>query len=145
MPLLAGSRQSNRDRVFVERERHAQVRRGDLSYPARAVRTERSPYVSNVRPDRWPAGDPEMHVAVGRSATRCGLQELLLDAAAIGERRAFALATASVPPEELYDRRKESGSNVTWLDDPSTVALALRPTSRSGCATQDREPRRTMT
>src|SRR4029079_14031621 len=38
LPLLAGKTQKNRDAVFVERERHANVRKGDLSYPARAIR-----------------------------------------------------------------------------------------------------------
>ena len=55
----------SRDRVFIERERHANVRRGDLSYPARAIRTAGYLYVHNYRPERWPAGDPEMYFAVG--------------------------------------------------------------------------------
>jgi arylsulfatase A-like enzyme len=110
MPLLAGSRQSNRDKVFVERERHAQVRRGDLSYPARAVRTERFLYIRNFRPDRWPAGDPEMHVAVGPFGDIDGgpSKDLLLarrsDPAIAG---AFALATAKRAAEELYDLRND--------------------------------------
>jgi arylsulfatase A-like enzyme len=110
MPLLAGSRQSDRDRVFVERERHAQVRRGDLSYPARAVRTERLLYIRNVRPERWPAGDPEMYFAVGPFGDIDGgpSKDLLLerrnDPAIAG---AFALATAKRPGEELYDLRKD--------------------------------------
>src|SRR5262249_2574460 len=65
MPLLAGQKQPGRDKVFLERERHANVRRGDLSYPVRAVRTKDFLYVRNFRPDRWPAGDPEMYFAVG--------------------------------------------------------------------------------
>src|SRR5579862_2833936 len=39
MPVLEGKDQPGRDRVFFGRERHANVRRGDLSYPARAIRT----------------------------------------------------------------------------------------------------------
>ena len=98
------------DKVFVERERHAQVRRGDLSYPARAVRTERFLYIRNFRPDCWPAGDPEMHVAVGPFGDIDGgpSKDLLLarrsDPAIAG---AFALATAKRPAEELYDLRKD--------------------------------------
>src|ERR1043165_5178231 len=37
--LLAGKKQPGREAVFVERERHANVRKGDLSYPERAIRT----------------------------------------------------------------------------------------------------------
>ena len=56
---------ASRDRAFIERERHANVRRGDLSYPARAIRTPDHLYIRNYRPDRWPAGDPELFIAVG--------------------------------------------------------------------------------
>ena len=58
-------REQGRDKVFVERERHANVRKGDLSYPVRAVRTDEWLYIRNFRPDRWPAGDPEMYFSVG--------------------------------------------------------------------------------
>ena len=54
-----------RDHVFVERERHANVRRGDLSYPIRGIRTKDFLYLRNLRPDRWPAGDPAGLFAVG--------------------------------------------------------------------------------
>ena len=64
LPLLRGESQA-RDRVFIERERHANVRKGDLSYPVRAIRTKEYLYIRNFRPDRWPAGDPEQYVAVG--------------------------------------------------------------------------------
>jgi arylsulfatase A-like enzyme len=110
MPLLAGARQPNRDHVFVERERHAQVRRGDLSYPARAVRTERFLYIRNFRPDRWPAGDPEKHFAVGPfgdidgGPSKAVLLSRRAESAIAG---AFALATAKRPAEELYDLRKD--------------------------------------
>ena len=110
MALLGGAAAPGRDRVFVERERHAQVRRGDLSYPSRAVRTEQFLYVRNYRPDRWPAGDPEMYFAVGPYGDIDGgpSKDLLL-----GQRTdpriapAFAAATAKRPAEELYDLRKD--------------------------------------
>ena len=104
-PLLRGATEPGRERVFIERERHANVRRGDLSYPVRAVRTRDYLYVRNLRPDRWPAGDPEMYVAVGPFGDIDGgpSKSLLL------ERRGdpslapfFALATAIRPAEELY-------------------------------------------
>jgi arylsulfatase A-like enzyme len=110
MPLLAGQRQTGRDTVFLERERHAQVRRGDLSYPARAVRTKEFLYIRNLRPDRWPAGDPEMYVAVGDFGDIDGgpSKDLLL------ARRSdpaispyFTRATGKRPAEELYDLRKD--------------------------------------
>ncbi|PYI82162.1 MAG: hypothetical protein DME26_18560 [Verrucomicrobia bacterium] len=64
--LLTGAEKpGSRDRVFVERERHANVRQGDASYPSRAIRTHEFLYIRNLRPNRWPAGDPEVWKAVG--------------------------------------------------------------------------------
>ena len=57
---------SDRSRVFLERERHANVRKGDLGYPVRAIRNKEYLYIKNVEPDRWPAGDPNTHVSVGQ-------------------------------------------------------------------------------
>jgi N-sulfoglucosamine sulfohydrolase len=67
VPLLQGDAKaiSQRDAAFVERERHANVRVGDASYPSRAVRTRDFLYIKNFAPDRWPAGDPIMWKAVG--------------------------------------------------------------------------------
>jgi arylsulfatase A-like enzyme len=96
--------------VFLERERHANVRRGDLSYPVRAIRTGDYLYIRNFRPDRWPAGDPEQYVAVGPFGDIDGgpSKSLLLD------RRAdaaiapfFSLATAKRAAEELYDLKRD--------------------------------------
>jgi arylsulfatase A-like enzyme len=109
-PLLRGESQPGRDRVFLERERHANVRRGDLSYPVRAIRTGDYLYIRNFRPDRWPAGDPEQYVAVGPFGDIDGgpSKSLLLD------RRAdaaiapfFSLATAKRAAEELYDLKRD--------------------------------------
>ena len=63
LDVAAGGK--GRGEVFIERERHANVRKGDLSYPVRAVRTDDWLYIRNMRPERWPAGDPQMYVAVG--------------------------------------------------------------------------------
>jgi N-sulfoglucosamine sulfohydrolase len=60
--LLSSAR---RDHMFLERERHANVRKGDLSYPVRGIRTADYLYLRNYEPDRWPAGDPEFYWAVG--------------------------------------------------------------------------------
>ena len=56
----------DRTKVFLERERHANVRAGDLSYPVRAVRTQDFLYIKNFESDRWPAGDPNVHQSVGQ-------------------------------------------------------------------------------
>ena len=123
LPTLAGKTEAGaRDRVFSERERHANVRRGDLSYPARAIRTAEFLYIRNYRPDRWPAGDPERYFSVGPFGDIDGgpSKSLLLDRredAAI--RTYFALATAKRPADELYDLRRDPDQLTNVAADPA--------------------------
>lgn len=108
LPLLASERQEGRGRVFIERERHANVRKGDLSYPARAIRTAQFLYIQNLRTDRWPAGDPEMWKAVGEfgDCDNGPSKELILsDREKFAD--AFRLAFEKRPAEELYDLSKD--------------------------------------
>jgi len=45
--------------VFAGRERHSSSRWNNLGYPMRAIRSEKYLLVWNMRPDLWPAGDPQ--------------------------------------------------------------------------------------
>ena len=144
MPLLAG-RPASRDRVFFERERHAQVRRGDLGYPARAVRTKDFLYIRNYRPDRWPAGDPEMYFSVGPFGDIDGgpTKDLLLARRADPAiARYFELATAKRPAEELYDLRKDPQEldNVAAKAEYQSAKVVLR-TALENWMRQTRDPR----
>jgi arylsulfatase A-like enzyme len=126
LPLLQGEQPVGRDRVFVERERHANVRKGDLSYPMRAVRTRDFLYIRNFRPDRWPAGDPDKYVAVGPfgDIDNGPAKSLLLSRqadAAIA--KFFQLATAKRPAEELYDLRRDPWQMVNVADDPQLARV----------------------
>ncbi len=121
LPLLAGAAEPARDRVFLERERHAHVRKGNLSYPVRAVRTADFLYIRNLRPDRWPAGDPEHVFSVGPFGDIDGgpTKDLLMsrrDDPAI--RRFFDLAMGKRPAEELYDLRADPGQVVNVAGQP---------------------------
>lgn len=113
LPLAMGAeKDGQRTVVFVERERHANARAGDLSYPARAVRTKDFLYIRNLRPERWPAGDPKMWKAVGEFGD-CDagvVKEFILarrDEPALNP--FFNLCFAPRPAEELYDLRKDPG------------------------------------
>jgi uncharacterized sulfatase len=55
--------------VFAGRERHSSSRWNNLGYPVRAVRSKDYMFVWNMRPDLWPAGDPQ--------ALKTGTNELL--------------------------------------------------------------------
>jgi N-sulfoglucosamine sulfohydrolase len=129
--LAAGRQESGRDRVFVERERHANVRAGDGSYPVRAVRTRDYLYIRNLRPDRWPAGDPVLHFSVGPFGDIDGgpSKTLLMDGRidpAVA--KLFALATAKRPIEELYDLRSDPWQleNVAGRPETARATSQLR-------------------
>ena len=104
--LVTGKSSLPRNTTFWERERHANVRAGDVGYPARAIRTRDFLYIRNFHPDRWPAGDPEMWKAVGPFGDIDGgpAKDLLLarrEDLVIG--KYFQLACGKRPAEELFD------------------------------------------
>jgi len=86
------------------------VRRGDLSYPVRGIRTKDFLYLWNLRPDRWPAGDPELYHSVGPfgDVDLSPLKDLLVGGAARPDLAPYrTLALERRPPEELYDLRND--------------------------------------
>lgn len=126
VPLLAGQPQPGRDRVFLERERHAFVREGNLGYPIRAVRTREHLYVRNLAPDRWPAGDPVMVSSVGPygDVNHGPSKDFILayrDDPAIAP--FFARAFAKRPAEELYVLQGDPHQLTNVAPDPALGAV----------------------
>ncbi|HLJ96109.1 MAG TPA: sulfatase [Gemmataceae bacterium] len=110
LDLLSGESTVARDRVFVERERHANVRQGNLGYPCRAIRTREFLYIRNFHPERWPAGDPQLWKAVGPFGDIDGgpSKDIVLKGREEKElSRYFQLACGKRPAEELYDVRND--------------------------------------
>jgi arylsulfatase A-like enzyme len=109
--LLAGEKQ-DRDQVYLERERHANVRKGDLSYPMRAVRNQEYLYIWNPMPERNPAGNPTVHQSVGQfgdvdhSITKFLIMQMK-GKAIDGQPDFFQLSFGQRPEEELYDIKKD--------------------------------------
>jgi N-sulfoglucosamine sulfohydrolase len=129
LPLLNGKKQSGREKVFVERERHANVRQGDLSYPSRAIRTKDYLYIRNLRPERWPAGDPEMYFAVGSFGdidNSPSKQFLLQHRGETGVAKFFSLACDRRPAEELYDLRKDPAQTSNVAERAGYAAARMR-------------------
>lgn len=96
---------SDRTKVFLERERHANVRKGDLSYPVRAIRTKDFLFLKNFEPDRWPGGDPETHISVGQYGDVDNSISKFLILKMEGkstDKDYFQLAFGKRPSEELY-------------------------------------------
>jgi arylsulfatase A-like enzyme len=132
LPLLTGTESpAARDRVFLERERHAHVRRGNLSYPVRAVRTRDFLYIRNLRPERWPAGDPELVHSVGEYGDIDGgpTKDAVLALERDPERAGLArLSLGKRPEEELYDLRKDphQTQNITGNTEYADAQKSLR-------------------
>jgi len=128
LDLLTGESKIKRDRVFLERERHANVRKGNLGYPCRAIRTTEFLYIRNFHPERWPAGDPEMWKDVGPFGDIDGgpSKDFLLRKRDDKEiAKFFELACAKRPAEELYDVVKDP-HQLTNLADRQEYAGAKR-------------------
>lgn len=121
--LLAGEKQ-DRNQVFLERERHANVRKGDLSYPMRAVRNHDYLYIWNPMPERNPTGDPTVHQSVGQygdvdhSITKFLIMAMEGKAEA-GQPDLFQLSFGLRPEEELYDVKKDPYQLHNLADDPA--------------------------
>ncbi len=127
--------------VFLERERHAYVREGNLSYPMRAVRTNNFLYINNLKPDRWPAGDPQHVFSVGKygdndnSPSKYYLIDhektlVLKHEETLGKPSVAELASLAFhkrPAEELYDLRTDPFqlhnvvNNISYADTLSVL------------------------
>lgn len=105
LPLLKGKTEDYaREQVFMERERHANVREGNIGYPARAVRTQDYLYIRNFRPERWPAGDPDKPNRPYGDVDDSPTKQYILDNKEESAVAAyFDLSFAKRPAEELYD------------------------------------------
>ena len=109
--------------VFLERERHADVREGNVGYPARAIRTPDFLYIQNLKPDRWPAGDPTLvrstAVPGGYGDIDNGPSKSFL----IDHRTTYpALADAAIakrPAYELYDLKKDPDQLRNVANEPA--------------------------
>ncbi|NHF59028.1 sulfatase [Flavobacteriaceae bacterium TP-CH-4] len=115
-----------RDKVFLERERHANVRKGDLSYPSRAVRTKDFLYIKNFEHDRWPAGDPNVHQSVGQFGDVDNSISKYLIMAMEGnptDKDYFQLAFGKRPFEELYVLADDPYNLVNQAGNPKYKAI----------------------
>src|SRR5690606_16441682 len=125
--LIRGTNDSAvRDAVFVERERHANVRAGDLGYPIRGIRTRDHLLLLNLRPDRWPAGDPVKHQSVGPygDIDNGPIKTLLMQRQnEPGLRRFFELSFAHRPAVELYDLHTDPEQLVNVAGRPEYAAV----------------------
>ncbi|MBL8176244.1 MAG: sulfatase [Bryobacterales bacterium] len=110
-------RPARRDAVFVERERHANVRRGNLAYPVRGIRTKGFLYLRNLEPDRYPAGDPEFYWSVGEFGDVDESPSKRLTMRDSGSKY-YALSFGKRPAEELYELRTDPDQTRNVAGEP---------------------------
>lgn len=125
--LLSGAEKpGSRNVVFLERERHASVRAGNLGYPSRAIRTRDFLYIRNFHPDRWPAGDPVAYRDPAFPYGDCDegptKSYILAHQEEPAINRLFQLCFAKRPAEELYDVRQDPNELINLADNPAYAA-----------------------
>jgi uncharacterized sulfatase len=119
-PLLAGAVPDGLTAVHpflvTGRERHTHARPDNLGYPARSIFDGRYLYIRNLKPDRWPAGDPPPAAPVAGPLPK-GMKPIVegyedvdespVKTLLLNERdrypELFRLAFARRPAEQLYD------------------------------------------
>ena len=110
-----------RDHVLVGRERNDVGRPHDWGYPIRGILTDRSLYLHNFEPTRWPGGNPETgYTDTDGSPTKTEV----LKAHWIPEDRHFwKLCFGMRPADELYDLRNDPECVVNLASSVSFEAL----------------------
>lgn len=84
-----------------------------------------------MRPERWPAGDPEAHIAVGNYGDVDGskVKEFILSNVASPEIKPFyEISFSKRPAEELFDLRSdpEQKTNVAMKSEYAATRVELR-------------------
>jgi N-sulfoglucosamine sulfohydrolase len=113
LPLLTAEGVPHRDHALTGRERHTHARFDNWGYPARAIRTKDFLYIHNMKPDRWPAGDPDQY----HDIDGCPAKTLLLENQE-EHARFFKLAMAKRPEEELFSMKDDPGCLNNLASDP---------------------------
>lgn len=114
----------SRDCVFTGRERH--VRHSDGGgYPCRAVRTAEYLYIWNIKPERWPAGEPPEYVDIDGGPTK---SYMLANRDDEDVTRCFELGFGPRPEEELYNLRSDPYqlTNVAGRPEYAAAKATLR-------------------
>lgn len=105
--------------VFIERERHAYVRSANVSYPMRGIRTDDFLYIKNLRPERWPAGDPTIDGGLFGDVDDGPTKDLMISDSFREENPIlFQLNFGKRPLEELYDLKSDPYQLINQANNP---------------------------
>ena len=135
--LLSGNTSSAIQKyVLTGRERHTHARPDNLGYPARAIRTEEYLFILNMKPDRWPAGDPapdslagnisedeEKTLWPGYNDIDNGPTKIMLIENREKYPEYFKLGYDKRPEEELFDIKNDPACIHNLAGDPNFQAV----------------------
>ncbi len=126
-----------RDHVIMGIERHLPgSRAGGDGYPIRAIRTNRSLYIRNYAPDRWPVGDPQGPFWPADDPTGgFGDTDGSPTKTYLWENRDrypwfYSLAFEKRPAEELYDLHRDAFQTDNLADGAEYAAVKERLSRR---------------
>ena len=125
--VLTGEKEPTmREHIFLERERHANVRQNNGSYPIRSIRNRDFLYIWNLRSNRWPAGDPDAWMSVGDFGDVDGswAKHFILENKDNPDIVPFYdLTFGKRPAEELYDLKSDPDQVVNVAGDPARAKI----------------------
>lgn len=132
---------STREWIVAGRERHTHARPDNLGYPSRAIRTQEFLYIHNLKPDLWPAGDPQIKeleesedgrqvevIRPGYFDIDAGPSKSYLIEHQAEFPREFRLGFGKRPAEELYDIINDPGclNNLATVDSYEEIKKNLK-------------------
>lgn len=109
-----------RNFILTGRERHSHARPDNLGYPARAIRTSNYLFIMNMKPDRWPAGDPvpaDSPLWPGYHDIDNGPTKSFLIEKSSEWPDYFLLGYEKRPAEQLYDIKEDPGCTKNLAED----------------------------
>jgi arylsulfatase A-like enzyme len=114
-----------RNHVLLGKERHDTGRANedgtDLAYPVRAIRTTEFLFVHNIKPERWPVGNPEYGLRnCDDSPTKSYLTDLKPGDA---EYHYYEMSFGMRPEEELYQIQKDPDCMNNLASNPEYAAI----------------------
>ena len=121
----SGQVDASRNHVLLGKERHDTGRSNedgiDLAYPVRAIRTKDFLYVHNIKPERWPVGNPGYGL---RNCDDSPTKSYLTDLKPGDEEYSFyEMSFGKRPEEELYQIRKDPDCMNNLAGNPEYAAL----------------------